>query len=384
MTQERDSPTGGAPAGGRVLVIDDESINRDLLRGLLEDTGYEVEVGEDGVDAVRLSLSYQPDCILLDLIMPKLSGVDACREIKENPETAVIPILVITGDTDGGARIEAIKSGADDFLTKPYDPDEVLLRVKNAVRSKHLYDRVRDDLRRLQELEQTKEDLTHMLIHDLRQPLSGIKAHSDYLIFSEGDNMAPLVEESLQRITRLVSTAESMIANILDITRLEDGHMPIESSAQDLQTIVAGAVEDVQQYANNAQVELELRPAPCVVSCDPELIRRIAVNLLSNAIKFSKQGGTVIVGTESHADRGVLFVTDHGIGIPEKFHSLIFEKYGQAEMHSQGAQYSSGLGLTFCKLATEASGGQISLESSPGNGATFRVSLPLWSAVTPQ
>lgn len=383
MPQERNAPPEAQSTPGRVLVVDDEPINRDLLRGLLQDAGYEVEVGEDGVDAVRLSLSYQPDCILLDLIMPRLSGVDSCRAIKENGETAVIPVIVITGHADRDARIEAIKSGADDFLSKPYDADEVLLRVKNAVRSKHLYDRAKDDLKRLRELEQTKEDLTHMLIHDLRQPLSGIKAYGDYLRFSAGTEMTPLLDESLERISRLVDTAESMIANILDITRLEDGRMPIEPSAQDLQEIVAGAVEDIRQFAKNAQVELELRPTRCVVSCDPELIRRIVENLLSNAIKFSKEGETVVVGIEIQGDSGIFFVTDRGMGIPEELHTRIFEKYGQAEMRSQGTSYSSGLGLTFCKLAAEASGGTISLESSPGKGATFRVSLPLWNEEVP-
>ena len=376
MIKDRTIPSTEKRGKGELLVVDDEAINREMLKALLTADGYEVHEAADGQEALEVVGRRRPDCILLDLSMPRLGGVEVCREVKAAPATRMIPVIVITANQDSQSRLDAISAGADDFLTKPYVPEEVRLRVRNAVGTKHLYDRSQDDLRRLQSLEATKDTLTHMLIHDLKQPLTAIKAYGDLLAMrleAKGD------EENLgvaRKVGGFVDSTVSMISLILDIARLEEGKLPLQLSKLDLAQLLETAVDASTSVAATRSIRLELVTGAVEVTGDHDLVVRIAENLLSNAVKYSPDGAMVKVATVEKADSAGFTVTDHGPGIPREYHTLIFEKFGQVEMGDNRKKYSSGLGLAFCRLAAEAHGGTIEIESAPGLGATFTVLLP--------
>jgi PleD family two-component response regulator len=172
---------GGKPKGV-VLVVDDDAINRNMLKNFLEHEGYSTREAPDGDEALRLVAESFPDVILLDVVMPKLSGLEVCRRLKADPKTAHLPILLVTALTEREARLKGIEAGADDFIAKPMDREEVALRLRNAIRTKRLFDELQaryDQLRQMQEL---RDSLTQMLVNDtqsMKRMLGGTTRPAD-------------------------------------------------------------------------------------------------------------------------------------------------------------------------------------------------------------
>jgi signal transduction histidine kinase len=360
---------------GRILVADDEPHNRELLRGLLEANGHTVIEAEDGATALGKVRAVACDVILLDVMMPMLNGFEVCRLLKEDPTTAHIPVLLVTAITAREQRLRGIDAGANDYLTKPIDRPEVLLRVRNALYTKRLYDQVRGDLDRLRELEQLRDNLTHMIVHDLRSPLMGISGALE-VIGMEKDRLSPRQQELTDIGQSSCLELIEMVSCLLDVSRMEAGQMPVKRTPCDLRDLAQTAARSVAVLAQERKLTLQVcgDTAPLVV--DRDLLQRVLVNLLGNAIAFSPAGGTILVDVTAAGDALRVTVRDQGHGIPPEYHSRIFEKFGQVESCKKGKKYSTGLGLTFCKLAVEAHGGQIGVESEVGKGSTFWFTLP--------
>ncbi len=370
--------TSGIPGyqTGHVLVVDDEENNRILLRDLLEAQGHKVSEAEDGEQALQKAMESSIDVILLDVMLPKLDGFEVCRRLKGNPQTAPIPVLLITSLTDRQDRLKGMEAGANDFLTKPIDTQDVILRVRNAVYTKQLFDRLQENYRRFQELEALRDNLTHMIVHDLRSPLTGIKLFLEVLQRSARKKLDDIENQYLERVLNGINTLMEMISSVLDVSRLEVGEMPLNLSLCDLRNIAKKAIETLGYLAHQYQVHLEVPPEPVLLFCDANIISRVIMNLVGNAIIHTPKEGRVWVRVEEKEDQAKVLVIDTGSGIPLEDQEKIFEKFGQVKLGDQNRKYSTGLGLTFCKLAIEAHGGKIGVESKLGQGSTFWFVLP--------
>ncbi|HEY3128458.1 MAG TPA: response regulator [Acidobacteriota bacterium] len=360
----------------RILVVDDEEQNRLLLRDLLEVQGYEVSEAEDGEQALQKTAEVQPDLVLLDLMMPKLDGFEVCRRLKRNPETAPIPILLVTSLNERNVRLTGIEAGANDFLNKPIDAQDLVLRVRNAIYAKTLFDELQENYDRLQELEALRDNLTHMIVHDMRTPLMAINGYLQLLKMTAGQKLEGeekgYVDEALSGTSALVE----MVSSLLDVSRLEAGAMPLNLIPSDLGTLATEAIATLGTLVRTRQVHVEVPPEPLLVRCDAEIIRRVIVNLIANAVKFTPPDGQVQVTVKKDDAKAKVAVADTGPGIPPEYREKIFEKFGQVETQQKG-KYSTGLGLTFCKLAAKAHGGKIGVNSEVGKGSTFWFTLPL-------
>ena len=356
---------------GCVLVVDDEEKGRELLRDLLELQGHQVTEAEDGEQALQKVGESPPDVVLLDVMMPGLDGFDVCRRLKGDPKTAPIPVLLVTALRDRRDRLKGIESGANDFLTKPIDSQDVILRVRNAVYTKHLFDQVQENYERLQELEALRDNLTHMIVHDMRSPLTGMMGFLQLLQMSAKAKLDETEMEDLERALGTTRSLAEMINGLLDVSRLESGEMPLDRSSCDLSTLASEAIESLGALVGQSHVGFKAPPEPVSASCDPDVIRRVIANLVGNAVKFTPQDGEVQVPVERIGAQARVAVADTGRGIPPEYHEKIFEKFGQVEARQQNRKYSTGLGLTFCKLAVEAHGGEIGVESEVGQGSTF-------------
>lgn len=361
------------PASGRVLVVDDEPRNRELLRDVLEAHGFEVSEAADGMEALALVDATTPDVVLLDVAMPGMDGLTVCRRLKEQPATAAIPVIMVTAHADRRDRLDGIRAGANDYVTKPVDVTDLSLRVGNAVALKRLHGEVADQLHRLQELERLRDALTHMVIHDLRSPLSGIMLALDLIGMTAG-GPGSSVSEDVALAQRSARAMSEMIAGLLDISRLESGEMPLERSRVSLAEVAAEAKALAAGVGDGAVVRVEAPSAPVVADADRDVIRRVLTNLVGNALKFTPEGGHVRVAVSGDAGEARVEVVDHGPGIAPEYHGMIFEKFGQ--VRDRKARLGTGLGLAFCKLAVEAHGGQIGVRSEVGRGSTFWVTLP--------
>jgi two-component system sensor histidine kinase/response regulator len=368
------------PSSGRVLVVDDEEHNRVLLRDLLEAHGHRVMEAVNGEQAMDAITSSAPDVILLDVMMPRVDGFEVCRRLKADARSAPIPILLITALTDRQDRLAGIEAGANDFLTKPIDTQDVILRVGNAVYTKHLYDQLADNYQRLRELEVLRDDLTHMIVHDLRTPLTSVIAGMQTVEMSGELNARQ--QQCLQLALTGGQTLLGMINDVLDISKMEDGSLRLDYQDLAATDLVEQALKEIEALAQEKGLSL-IRDLPThspTFSGDEEKLRRTLVNLLGNAVRFTPRGGTITASVRSAGEQTAVFaVRDTGEGIPTEAFERIFEKFGQVEMGPAGQSLSTGLGLTFCKMVVEAHGGRIGVESELGRGSTFSFTIPITS-----
>lgn len=369
-------------AGAHVLVVDDDEKNRTLLRFPLEAQGYRVSQADCGLEALRQIALEAPDVILLDVMMPVLDGFEVCRSIKADAKTAPIPVLILTALADRKERLMGIEAGANDFLTKPLDLPDVMLRVRNAAQMKRMHDDLQRSLLERKKLEVLRDNLTQMIIHDLRSPLTVTIGFLDILKTSAACRLEPKDIKSINTALEGTKRLEEMISSLLDVNRMEAGEMPLSLGDHDLGALVAASLSSVAAFVGEQRLKCDLLPSGVMVRCDADLIRRVIANLVSNALKFTPKRGSVTVDVEPNGADAHLKVTDNGPGIPPEFHQRIFDKFGQVESRRQ--VNSTGLGLAFCKLAVEANGGRIGVESEVGKGSRFTFTLPLSTATGSQ
>lgn len=360
-------------ASGRVLIVDDEEFNRECLRDPLVARGYEVFEAVNGADGVEKAIAHSPDVVLLDLMMPVMDGIAACRELKLNPATAPIPVLVVTALSEREPRLAAIEAGANDFLNKPIDLPEVLLRVRNAVWSKQLYNQLQQSYRKLEELEHLRDNLTHMIVHDMRSPLTGMLGFLDIFLYSAGDKLSERDIQCVECVQESASGLAEMVTSILDISRMESGEMPLQVAPCDLREMANAAIQPLRALIRDRRLTLDVTEGASA-TCDREIIRRVTANLVGNALKFAPRRGEVKVAITQRDSVARIEVIDDGPGIAPKDHARMFEKFGQVEGEKQGI--GSGIGLTFCKLAVEAHRGRIGIISDLGKGSTFWFEIP--------
>ena len=373
------SPTRGRdhdPSTSTILVVDDNPGNRVLLNRRLSRHGYRVHEVENATEALARLATGGIDLILLDVLLPGMDGLTLCRTIKADPQTAAIPVLLVTALHERQDRLAGIAAGANDFLSKPIDGQDLLLRCRNALATKRQYDRTVAAYRKLQQLEEMRDRLTHLIVHDMRSPLAGLTGYLDlFLTRTKGQ----IDERHRQLVDRAAIQARSLadlINHVLDVSQLESGAMPLTKTPGCLSELARQAVTSLGATAERTPVRFDSPEEGVPVFCDQDLIKRVFANLLSNAIRYSPPHGEVIIHLSSEANGVRGEVIDDGPGIAPENHRLIFEKFGQVQGSRSMNHASSGLGLTFCRLAVEAHGGQIGVHSQLGQGSCFWFTLP--------
>ena len=225
---------------------------------------------------------------------------------------------------------------------------------------------------RLCATEQLRDKLTHMIVHDLKAPISAAMVQLDLCAESADEKLTPRERQYLDQSRDLNRHLSEMVNSLLDVNRLENHEMPINARLTDLVPLADAATQIPAWKTENRRITVRHEPDKVVAFCDPELVRRVILNLLDNAVKFTLPDGEITVRLEQTPDGARVSVADNGAGIPAVYHQKIFDHFAQVEAN----QYSSGIGLTFCKLAVEAHGGRIAVHSRVGEGATFHFNLP--------
>jgi signal transduction histidine kinase len=354
--------------GATILVADDHADNRALARATLEDEGHRVLLATNGEEAVGMFAREHPECILLDVRMPAVDGPTACKRIREMPGGALVSIMFVTAMHDLDTFDLALEAGGDDFLNKPFRPQELVVRVDAllklrglATERNELYVEIKRQRDRLQRLQLQKDRLISFLVHDLKTPVSAIDLQAQLVLRDQdaGDH----AHRAAAKIRDEGHSQLRMITTLLDITKADEGQLAPALEHIDLRSLIAEVVETMKVHAVAMNVALVGDSAVPTLNADPDLLRRVLENLVENAIRYSPEGGEVRV-TVAAVDGGIeLRVLDCGLGVPVDQRTRVFERF------ETGATTRSnrGLGLTFCKLAVEAHGGRIWIdESSPG------------------
>lgn len=360
----------------RVLVVDDIASNIDILLDMLGED-YEIIVAMDGESALKCVAEMAPDIILLDIMMPGIDGYEVCRRLKNNQTTQDIPIIFLSALHDDQDEETGLTLGAVDYITKPFTPSLVKVRVENQLTLLHTRrtvieqrDHIEENYRQLCQLEQRRDELVHMLVHDLRAPLTGLCGNLEYTL-RYSNSLDDDTRDCLQTALDSGNDLCNMICSVLDVSKLESGEFPLEPRECNLTELIHNSVQELGSLINSHQLSLPEGENPVSAYCDPDVIERVIANLIANAIKFTPPGGQIHITLDRQHDAVRLSIRDNGPGIPHEHQEKVFEKFGQLKSH----RYSTGLGLAFCKLAIEAHGGDIYLESEPGQGTTFHITL---------
>ncbi len=349
-----------------ILAVDDAEENLLILEAILSDASYHVQTALSGPIAIETALKETPQLVLLDISMPGMDGFEVCQKFKSTESLSDIPIIFISSHTETEEKVKGLTLGGVDYITKPFDPDEVIARVSTHLELQRLRKELEQSYSDLQQLEELRDNLVHMMVHDMRNQLSTQQFSLELLKGEDlGDQAKTDIEDALSSNAHLVTMANDLLA----ISRLESGKMPITKVETALPELCGDAVHDFEKIAAAKSITLQLQIDNIKVDCDTEVISRVITNLLHNALKFAPDEGSITVTGSNDAEGTLISVIDTGPGIPEEHVNSIFDKFGQSR---ESRKYTaSGLGLTFCRLAIEAHGGKIGVESAPGQGSCF-------------
>jgi PAS domain S-box-containing protein len=294
----------------------------------------------------------------------KVTNYELTARARDGKETVVSYNAIILYDRD--RKVQGVFAAARD--------------VTEFKRFEHMLQESNEQLRKLEEL---RDNLVHMVVHDMRTPLTVIYGFLQLLAALEGERLSEEGREFVR--IALASTEElvEMVSSLLDVSKMEAGEMKLNLTECDLTAIAGQALGKVEPLKGDRQLVLRDTDVPVTVTADAEIVARVFQNLLGNALKYTPDGGQVTVDVESSADGVRVLVQDTGSGIPPEYRERIFEKFGQVENPTNRQRYSTGIGLTFCKLAVEAHGGQIGVNSEEGRGSTFWFTLP-WRGPAPK
>ena len=366
----------GRATKGNVLVVDDTSANLRLLSGMLKDEGYVVRPVPSGKLALRAAESSPPDLILLDINMPEMDGYQVCQRLKADDGLRDIPVIFISALSETMDKVKAFSVGGVDYITKPFQFEEVQARVQTHLALRQKERQLQESYDELRRLEEVRDSLVHMIVHDLRSPLTGMYGYLELFQMLEAENLTENGTKYLQQIADSTDTLIEMVSSLLDVNKMESGEMQLNPESCDLRVLVGEVLEKLGGLKGGRELSLEPLDSPATLVCDPELVRRTVQNLVGNSLKFTPADGSVRVRVEPTGGKVRVSVIDTGPGIPPEYQAKIFEKFGQVELREQRQKHSTGLGLAFCKLAVETHGGEIGVDSEVGKGSTFWFELP--------
>ena len=363
----------------KALIAEDDMTQRLILHECVAGAGFEVFDAVDGAEAVELARSVKPDIVLLDVIMPNLTGFDACRQIRLMPELSGVPILIVTGSDDEASIDEAFAAGASDFLAKPLNWRLVPHRLKFIARIGQMDRELRASKARAEAGNVAKTNFIANMSHELRTPLNAIIGFADVI---QGEVLGPLgnpdYKEYIGDIKRSGKHLLELITDILEWSKLEAGQARLNPESTSLAALIDSCVRMVVPIAESKGIQLSAEVANVDVTTDLRSARQILINLLSNAIKFSPSGTTVkVVGAQAEAEQVRIDVIDQGIGIPGDKLNDVLRPFFQVDDGLSRQHEGVGLGLTIASSLTSALGGKLDIESELGNGTTVSLTLPL-------
>lgn len=366
-----------------ILIVDDTPANLNLLGNILKEHNYKIRAVPNGELAIISTKKKSPDLILLDITMPGMNGFEVCQKIKSDETLQDIPIIFISALSDTDDKLEGFKNGGVDYITKPFQVEEVIARVNTHLKIRELIKenqtqlkQINADFEKLKKLEELRDGLVHMIIHDLRSPLFGISAYLELLTEKFNTSKDTETKKFLSIAFQSTKMLGNMINDVLDVNKLENNKIELQKSNYCLNTIVSEVISQLEAMITQKNLVVKFNSKDFNVICDQNLIKRVVANLLSNAIKFSSNNKNIIINIKQKSQNTYLEVIDEGPGISKENTSKVFNKFYQINDSIKKDTPSTGLGLTFCKLVIEAHNGKIAVESDIGKGCKFWFFLP--------
>jgi signal transduction histidine kinase len=366
-------------SAGVILIVDDTPGNLDLLVDLLEKHDYDVRVARCGRRALAAAAAAPPDLVMLDINMPEMDGYEVCRRLKAAEATREIPVIFLSVNDEAMDKVLGFRAGGADYVTKPFQPEEVLARVDHQVRLARLQRDLVAEREAAFEASRAKSVFLANMSHELRTPLNGILGYVQ--LMERDESLTEAQRENLGVIMRSGEHLLALINDVLSISKIEAGQATLNERTFDLARLLQGLEEmfRVRAEAQGLHLIFDLAPTlPRHASGDDGKLRQILINLLGNAFKFTDSGGVALrAGWEEGIARFEVEDTGHGIA-PDEL-GRIFEPFVQTEAGVRSGE-GTGLGLTITHNFVELMGGRIEVRSEVGKGTAFGFNVLLPAA----
>lgn len=362
---------------GVILIVDDNPTNLGVLFESLTQSGYRVLIAQDGELALRQVERVKPDIILLDVLMPGIDGFETCRRLKVNDDTREIPVIFMTALSDTVDKIKGFEIGAVDYITKPFQQEEVRARIHAHLTIQNLQRQLQSQNEVLQELNNNKDRFFSIISHDLRGQFATLFILTDLLSDSCKDSEGN-PNQLLTDVRQVVQNTFKLLENLLDWALLQRGKMEFYPEMIDLKTIVESTVKLFEENARQKQIRIQAKVVEHLKAyADEKMVNTILRNLINNAIKFTRENGEITVQVQDRADGFMqIAVTDTGIGIEPTEQEKLFRIDVKYQKSGTAQETGTGLGLILCKELVEKNGGRIWVESEKDKGSTFTFTLP--------
>lgn len=362
----------------KILVVDDVVSNVLLLKILLTNEGFQVCTANNGEECVKMAKSDNPDLILLDVMMPGISGFDTAVILKKDPETAEIPIIFLTALNNPSELVHGFQVGANDFLTKPFNKEELVMRVMHQIQ---LVAAKRIIIKQNEELKRTisnRDKMYSVIAHDLRSPMASIRMVLNLAVNAiQPEVVGTEIFELLDKANKESEETHNLLDNLLKWTKSQTGRMNVVYQDFDLNDVIPGVVDIFVMIADTKKIRLDYTPCneKLVVRADNDMLKTVVRNFMSNAIKFSPEGSVIEITAERENNFAKINIRDHGVGIAQERIDELFQK-GETTYGTSGEE-GSGLGLQLCADFARKNGGDVRVESVLGEGSMFSVLVPL-------
>lgn len=362
----------------KILIVDDVVSNVLLLKILLTNEKFQVCTASNGNMCIEQAKIEKPDLILLDVMMPDLSGFDTAVILKKDPETLDIPIIFLTALNNPSDLVKGFQVGANDFLTKPFNKEELVMRVMHQIQlvaAKRIIVRQNEELRRTIN---NRDKMYSVIAHDLRSPMASIRMVLNLAVnVVSPETVGEEIFGLLDKANRESEETHDLLDNLLKWTKSQTGRLNVVYQDVDLDDIVPAVVDIFKMIAEMKKIDLQYLPATekLTVHADNDMMKTIIRNFISNAIKFTPEGKSIEVFYTHEGDFARVSVRDHGVGIAEDRVDNIFKK-GETT-YGTGGEEGSGLGLQLCQDFAQKNGGDAYVESVEGEGSTFSFTVPL-------
>ncbi len=356
-----------------ILIVDDVPKNIQLLGSILKEESYDLEFATSGKEALEWLDSKQFDLVLLDIMMPEMDGFEVCRRIKENPATREVSVIFLTAKADFQSIIQGFESGAVDYITKPYNRKELLVRVKT-----HLT--MQSQRKQLELTTSFEKKIFSIIGHDLRSPMGNIRTYIDAFL-----TVNPKLDENVKNLLKdlylLSDNAFNLLENLLSWAKSQSGGLICRPQNDNIVPLIRSATSLFALQAENKGIKLSCHcDVPVNGYFDSELISVVIRNLVSNAIKFTPHSGEVTISShivEEENTKSLMFkVTDTGTGMSPEIIDILMNKNVHYTTYGTDNEKGSGLGLQLCKEFILLNNGSLHIESTTGVGTTFYVYLP--------
>lgn len=367
------------PSEYKILIVDDVMSNVLLLKVLLTNEKFAIATASNGRQALEQVEKENPDLVLLDVMMPDMSGFEVAQHLKSNPNTADIPIIFLTALNSTADIVKGFQVGANDFISKPFNKEELIIRVTHQI---SLVAAKRLILSKTEELQRTiagRDKLYSVIAHDLRSPMGSIKMVLNMLILNlPSEKIGAEMYELLTMANQTTEDVFSLLDNLLKWTKSQIGKLNVVYQDVDLVEVTDGVIEIFSMVASLKKIRIhEMKPEKMMVNADIDMLKTVVRNLLSNAIKFSKENSEVLVKMEEVDGMAVVSVQDYGCGISEEGQKKLLHTDTHFSMFGTNNEEGSGLGLLLCKDFVVKNGGKLWFTSKEGEGSIFSFSIPV-------